>query len=314
MRIVVALGGNALIRRGGSFNIEAQRKNVQVAVTQLARIAIGNDLVIVHGNGPQVGLLALQAMDDSPDERLPLHMLSAETVGTIGYMIQQELGNLIDASRSCVTLLTMVEVFASDPAFAKPDKPIGPIYSEQQATDIASERGWTVGPDGDNFRRLVPSPKPVRVIEINPVQWLLEHNTVVICAGGGGIPVIADNSGNLYGVEAIVDKDRTANLVANALNADLLIIATDVDGVYENWGTPRSTLIRHANPSSLAALGFATGSMGPKVEAACDFSHHSRRRAVIGSIEDIEKMVAGISGTTVACDAHGITYASPVTT
>ncbi len=311
MKIVVALGGNALVKRGGSMSIEAQRRNVQIAVTQLARISTRHELVIVHGNGPQVGQLALQSMDLAQADRLPLHVMSAETVGMIGYMIQQELGNLLPNGSPCVTLLSMIEVSASDPAFQSPDKPIGPIYTESEATDLAQNRGWEMAPDGPSFRRVVPSPRPLRLLEIEPVRWLLERGAIVICAGGGGIPVISDEQGRRHGVEAVVDKDRSAALVARELNADLLIIATDVSGVYLDWGTSTSRLIKAASPDALEALGFAAGSMGPKVEAACDFARQSGCRAMIGAIEDIEKMIQGTAGTAVSCEQSGMLEGRP---
>lgn len=302
MRIVVALGGNALVKRGGSISIEAQRKNVRLAVEQLARIAVHHDLVIVHGNGPQIGQLALQSMNMPSSERFPIDVMDAQTVGMIGYMIQQELGNLLSKERICVTLLTMIEVSADDPAFSHPDKPIGPIYDKETAIALGVSKGWSMAADGPSFRRVVSSPKPIRLLEMQAVQWLLDKGAIVICAGGGGIPVVTDKLEHHHGVEAVVDKDRSAALVARELNADLLVIATDVSGVFLDWGTPASRMIRSVNPNALETLGFAAGSMGPKVEAACDYAKQTGHRAVIGALEDIEKMIEGIAGTSVCSE------------
>ncbi|MGI4812600.1 MAG: carbamate kinase [Janthinobacterium lividum] len=297
MLIVVALGGNALLRHGEPVSAEAQRNNVRIAATQLAKAAVGNDLVIVHGNGPQVGMLAAQGGS------FPLDVLDAETEGMIGYMIEQEMRNLLPAGRACVTLLTMVEVSATDAAFGHPDKPIGPQYTAREAAQAAHEKGWTMAPQGDAMQRVVPSPQPVRMLEMEPVRWLLEHGCVVICAGGGGIPVIADADGRHQGVEAVVDKDRSAAMLAAHLKADLFVIATDVQGVYLDWGQPSQRLVARANPESLAQLAFAAGSMAPKVEAACSFARLTGRRATIGALSDIEAMIVGLAGTSIDAQA-----------
>jgi len=299
MLMVIALGGNALLKHGEAVSAEAQRNNVRIAAAQLAKAAAGNDLVIVHGNGPQVGMLAMQAGS------FPLDVLDAETEGMIGYMIEQEMRNLLPAGRACVTLLTMVEVSAADPAFAHPDKPIGPRYTVAEA---AASRGkeWTMAAQGDKLQRVVPSPKPVRMLEIEPVRWLLERSCVVICAGGGGIPVVAEAPGRHRGVEAVVDKDRSAALLAAELKADLFVIATDVQGVYLDWGKPSSRLVTRANPGALGELAFSAGSMAPKVEAACDFASRTGHRAIIGALSDIEAMIAGNAGTSIDATATGI--------
>jgi carbamate kinase len=254
----------------------------------------------VHGNGPQVGMLALQAGG------FPLDVLDAETEGMIGYMIEQEMRNLLPAGRACVSLLSMVEVSASDPAFEHPDKPIGSRYTVAEAAVASQGKGWTVAAQGDKLQRVVPSPKPVRMLEIEPVRWLLEHSCVVICAGGGGIPVVADAQGQHRGVEAVVDKDRSAAMLAAELKADLFVIATDVQGVYLDWGKPSSRLVARANPAALGELAFPAGSMAPKVEAACDFASRTGRRAVIGALSDIEAMIAGHAGTSIDATATGI--------
>ncbi|MCQ4264084.1 carbamate kinase [Stutzerimonas stutzeri] len=303
MRIVVALGGNALLRRGEPLSAENQRENVRIACTQIARIAPGNELVVAHGNGPQVGLLALQGAAYKDVPTYPLDVLGAETEGMIGYIIEQELGNLLPFEVPFATLLTQVEVDADDPAFQKPTKPIGPVYSREEAEQLAKEKGWSIAADGDRFRRVVASPRPKRIFEIRPISWLLEKGSVVICAGGGGIPTVYDQNGRLQGVEAVIDKDLCSALLAEQLNADLLVIATDVDGAYLDWGTPQQRRIHEAHPDQLERLGFAAGSMGPKVQAACEFARNTGKVAVIGSLGDIEAIVQGSAGTRVSLAA-----------
>ncbi|MCQ4294358.1 carbamate kinase [Pseudomonas stutzeri] len=303
MRIVVALGGNALLRRGEPLSAENQRENVRIACTQIARIAPGNELVVAHGNGPQVGLLALQGAAYKDVPTYPLDVLGAETEGMIGYIIEQELGNLLPFEVPFATLLTQVEVDADDPAFQTPTKPIGPVYSREEAEQLAKEKGWSIAADGDRFRRVVPSPRPKRIFEIRPISWLLEKGSVVICAGGGGIPTVYDQNGRLQGVEAVIDKDLCSALLAEQLNADLLVIATDVDGAYVDWGTPKQRRIHEAHPDELERLGFAAGSMGPKVQAACEFARNTGKVAVIGSLGDIEAIVQGSAGTRISLTA-----------
>ena len=311
MRIVVALGGNALLKRGEAVSADAQQRNVQTAAAQLAALAGSNDLVIVHGNGPQVGLLAVQSENAPRAARFPLDVLDAETEGMIGYMIELELRNRLPATRACATLLTMVEVSATDPAFGRPDKPIGSILTQGDAATAARETGWTVAPDGAGWRRVVPSPKPRRFLEIQPVRTLLADGAIVICAGGGGIPVVAGQSGRYRGVEAVVDKDRSAALLAREIGADLFVIATDVSGVYLDWGTPAARPIRRTSPEALEGMGFAAGSMGPKVEAACEFARLTGRRAVIGALADIDRLVAGTAGTSITRDQSGVEVGEP---
>ena len=299
MRIVVALGGNALLRRGEHPSAAVQRRNVRTAAEALAPVADGHQIVITHGNGPQVGLLALQAAAYEDVRPYPLDVLGAETEGMIGYMIEQELGNLLPVERPLATILTMVEVDRDDPAFQNPTKPIGPVYTEDEAHTLAKDRGWAVARDGDGWRRVVPSPLPKRVFEIRPVRWLLEHNVIVICSGGGGIPTAYDDQRKLHGVEAVIDKDRASALLAEEVGADCLILATDVDAVYHDWGTPEQRRIVHASPGDFRHQDFPAGSMGPKVEAACTFVENTGRRATIGALEDIQRMVAGEAGTVI---------------
>ncbi len=299
MRIVVALGGNALLRRGEPPTAAVQRKNVRTAAEALAPVAAAHQLVITHGNGPQVGFLALQAAALENVRPYPLDVLGAQSEGMIGYMIEQELGNLLPVERPFATILTMVEVDRGDPAFQNPTKPIGPVYTEDEAHQLATDWGWTVAPDGDGWRRVVPSPLPKRVFEVRPVRWLLEHNVVVICSGGGGIPTAYDDQRKLHGVEAVIDKDRASALLAEEVEADCLILATDVDGVYHDWGTPQARRIVHASPGDFRHQDFPAGSMGPKVEAACTFVENTGRRATIGALEDIAEMLAGEAGTVI---------------
>ena len=297
MRIVVALGGNALLRRGQPMTAKNQRENVRIAAQALAPIAAGNQLVISHGNGPQVGLLALQSAAYEEVEAYPLDVLGAQTEGMIGYMIEQELGNLLPIEYPFATILTMVEVDPEDPAFDEPTKPIGPVYSEAEAKRLEADKGWAMKPDGEQWRRVVPSPEPHRIFEMRPIHWLLEKGTIVICAGGGGIPTIYNEEGNLEGVEVVIDKDRASALLAFELEADLLIMATDTDGVYLDWGTEGAHRIERTTPDEIEKYEFAAGSMGPKVEAAADFVSRTGQRAVIGALADIPAMVEGTAGT-----------------
>lgn len=308
MRIVVALGGNALLRRGEALTAENQRQNVRIACEQIASIYAGNELVIAHGNGPQVGLLALQGAAYQDVPTYPLDVLGAESVGMIGYMIQQELGNLVPFEVPFATLLSQVEVDRNDPAFKNPTKPIGPVYSKEEAERLAKEKDWSIAKDGDKYRRVVPSPLPRRIFEIRPVKWLLEKGSIVICAGGGGIPTYYDEQHNLRGVEAVIDKDLCSALLAENLEADLLIIATDVSAVFVNWGQPDQKAIASAHPDAIAQMDFAAGSMGPKVQAAVNFARNSGKDAVIGSLSDIVDIVKGKAGTRIGCRYADISY------
>jgi carbamate kinase len=300
MKVVVALGGNALLKRGEPMTADAQRANVRVAAEALARVARDHQLVISHGNGPQVGLLALEAAAYQEVEAYPFDILGAETQGMIGYLIEQELGNLLPFEVPLATILTMVEVDPQDPAFTNPTKFVGPVYEKDTADRLAAENGWVVKADGDSWRRVVPSPKPKRIFEIRPMRWLIEHGVVVICAGGGGIPTMyaPGEERRLVGVEAVIDKDLATSLLASELDADVFVMATDVDGVYADWGTPSQRRLERTTPDELRAMDFAAGSMGPKVEAATEFAE-SGKRAVIGSLEQIDGLVAGTAGTNV---------------
>jgi carbamate kinase len=280
---------------------EAQRENIRTASRSLAPIAANHQLVLSHGNGPQVGLLSLQAAAYKDVEAYPLDVLGAQTEGMIGYMIEQELGNLLPAEVPLATLLTMIEVDADDPAFNDPTKFVGPIYTDAEAEALAAEKDWIFKRDGDHLRRVVASPAPKRIFEIRPIRWLLDHNVVVICAGGGGIPTtwVEGKERTLGGVEAVIDKDFASELLAREIGADLFVMATDVDAVYENWGTADQRRLDQVTPALLRALPFAAGSMGPKVEAAARFVEATGKRAAIGALEDIEKIVSGTAGTNV---------------
>jgi carbamate kinase len=300
MRIVVALGGNALLRRGQPMTAENQRENVRTAAQQLAPIARQHELVISHGNGPQVGLLALQAAAYEEVEAYPLDVLGAQTEGMIGYFIEQELGNLLPFEKPLASILTMIEVDPDDPAFDDPTKFIGPVYTREEADRLAAEKGWVVKPDGQYVRRVVASPEPVRIFEIRPIRWLLERGAVVICTGGGGIPTMYQpGTRTLVGAEVVIDKDRASALLARELEADLFVMATDVAAVYRDFGTPQQAAIDQAPASELAGATFAAGSMGPKVEAAVDFVQRTGKRAAIGTLADLEALVAGTRGTNV---------------
>jgi carbamate kinase len=298
MRIVVALGGNALLKRGEPMTAENQRANVRRAAVELAELVrAGHSLVITHGNGPQVGLLALQAAA-TPGMPFPLDVLDAETAGMIGYVIQQELGNVVK-DRPVATLLTQVRVDPHDPAFATPTKPIGPLYDEATARRLAAERGWAVAPDNDKWRRVVPSPKPLEILEAAVLAFLVEHGVIVICAGGGGIPVVELNGGGIAGIEAVIDKDLASSLLARQLGADMLVMLTDVDAVYLDWGMPKARPLSRVQAGDLSAAAFASGSMGPKVEAAIAFATETGQPAAIGKLEDAVEIVAGRRGTRI---------------
>ncbi|MAD56738.1 MAG: carbamate kinase [Euryarchaeota archaeon] len=297
MRIVIALGGNALLRRGEKMTANNQRENIRIAARALAPIIEEHEVVISHGNGPQVGLLSLQSAAYKEVEEYPLDILGAQTQGMIGYMIEQELGNLLPIGKPIASILTMVEIDPEDPAFSNPTKPIGPVYSEEEARKLAVDKGWDIKQDGKYWRRVVPSPEPHRIFELRPIHWLLEKGTVVICAGGGGIPTSYVKKGKLQGVEVVIDKDRASSLLAFELDADLLIMATDTDGVYADWGGDSQEIISKTTPEEIGQYTFDKGSMGPKVEAACTFVERSGQRAVIGSLNDLKKMVDNLAGT-----------------
>jgi carbamate kinase len=278
---------------------DRQRQNVKLAAPALAAVASEHELVLSHGNGPQVGLLALQAAAYTEVEAYPLDVLGAETEGMIGYVLEQELGNVMPKEAPLASLLTMIEVDPADPAFDDPTKFVGPVYTQDQADALATAKAWTVKPDGDSWRRVVPSPEPRRIFEIRPIRWLLDHGAVVICAGGGGVPVMFGPEQDLVGVEAVIDKDLASELLAREVDADLLVLATDVDGVYADWSTPEQRKLGEVTPAALRAEQFAAGSMGPKVDAAARFVEATGKRAAVGSLAEIEEIVAGRAGTQI---------------
>jgi carbamate kinase len=299
MRIVVALGGNALLRRGEPADADTQRRNVTVAVDALAELAAFHELIITHGNGPQVGLLALQAAAGGPVAPYPLDVLGAETEGMIGYLLDQELVNAL-GTRPVATLLTQVIVDPHDAAFERPTKFIGPVYTKEHAEQLASTRGWSVAADGEHWRRVVPSPEPRGIVELSTIKLLVEAGVVVVCVGGGGIPVVVDRDGRLRGVEAVIDKDRAAALLARGLDADALLLLTDVEAIEADYGRGDAAAIERATPAELRALDLPAGSMGPKAEAAAWFVETTGGRAAIGSLRDARAVLEGTAGTTVA--------------
>jgi len=299
MRVVAALGGNALLRRGEPMTAENQRANVALAAQALLPIALEHDLILTHGNGPQVGLLSLQNAAYRPDEEYPLDILDAETEGMIGYLLEQELGNLLPPGRSMATILTRIEVDAHDPAFTQPSKPIGPVYTREEAERRALAQSWTIAPDGNRWRRVVPSPQPRRILELSVIELLVRERVIVVCAGGGGIPVVQVAGGGFEGIEAVIDKDFAGALLATSLHADAFLMLTDVDAVFAAWGTADARPIRRATPDDLEAQAFAPGSMAPKVEAACRFVRANDGFAAIGSLADAETMLRGEAGTIV---------------
>jgi carbamate kinase len=310
MRIVIALGGNALLRRGEAMTADTQRRNARVAAQAIAPLAAEHEIVVTHGNGPQVGLLALQGAAYKPEEAYPLDVLGAETEGMIGYMLEQELGNLLPFEQPLATLLTMVEVDAADPGFQNPTKFVGPVYEQAEADRIRTEKGWVFKQDGEKWRRVVASPAPKRIFEIRPVRWLLEQRTIVICAGGGGIPTMYEKGSDrkLIGVEAVIDKDLCSELLARELYADLLIMATDAEAVCTDWGKPSQKAIHRARPDDFKQFAFPAGSMGPKVDAACHFARAGGKTAAIGSLADIGGMVRGERGTIINENFAGLSW------
>jgi carbamate kinase len=300
MRVVAALGGNALLERGEKPDADIQEHHVQQAADALAPLARAQDLVVTHGNGPQVGMLALESASDPALTRpYSLDVLGAQTQGMIGYWLVRALHGAAPG-RPAGCLVSQAKVDPDDPAFANPTKFVGPVYQEKEALDLAAERGWVVRRDGAAWRRVVPSPEPLELVELPLIRVLLDSGALVVCAGGGGIPVVAGASGGLRGVEAVVDKDLTSALLATAVNADALLLLTDVDAVIDGFGTPQAHPIRHATPSELRARSFPAGSMGPKVEAACRFVEATGRMAAIGRLDAATAMLNREAGTVIS--------------
>jgi carbamate kinase len=289
-----------LLRRGERAQAEAQQRNVEVATAVIAELAKHHRVVVTHGNGPQVGLLALQSAAYRDVHPYPLDVLGAESEGMIGYLIEQGLRAHLPSGYEIATLLTQVVVDAADPAFSHPTKPIGPVYAEAEGRRLSRERGFAIAPDGDGYRRVVPSPEPLGIVELRAIELLVEAGVIVVCTGGGGVPVVVGEDGVLRGAEAVVDKDLAAALLGRLLRFDLLLMLTDVPGVMLDYGTPKASVIRHATPAELRALSFPAGSMGPKVEAACRFVEATGGRAAIGGLEVAAAVARGESGTSVS--------------
>jgi carbamate kinase len=295
--LVVALGGNALLKRGEPLEAETQRKNIDLAAKTIARLTSSWRVVLVHGNGPQVGLLALQNSAYEKVSPYPLDILGAESQGMIGYMLQQSLKNHLP-DREVSVLLTQVEVDAKDPAFQNPTKYIGPVYDKAQADSLVAEKGWSVKADGQYYRRVVPSPQPKRIVESDAITALIQRDHLVICNGGGGVPVVEKADG-YHGIEAVIDKDLSAALLARQIEADALLILTDADAVYFDWGTPAQRPISHITPQELDGMKFDAGSMGPKVAACSRFVARCHGIAGIGALEDGPAILAGEKGTLI---------------
>lgn len=303
MRVLIALGGNALLRRGEAMTPENQRRNIRRAANSIAEVMReGHQVIITHGNGPQVGLLALQAAAYNTESSFPLDILGANTEGMIGYVLQQELDNLFGDEMEFATLLTQIEVDANDAAFQEPTKPIGPFYSEEDAQSISAARGWVMKQVGDNWRRVVPSPAPKRILELGVIRKLIDLDVTVICAGGGGIPVVQHSDGVFLGIEAVIDKDYASGMLAAKLECDAFLMLTDVDAVYAGWGTDDARALHRVAPKDLAAMSFPAGSMGPKVSAAVTFAEETGGFAGIGTLVDAKNMVEGNAGTIVSND------------
>ena len=301
MLVVAALGGNALLQRGDPLTAQIQRANVATAAASLARIIkAGHRLVVTHGNGPQIGLLALQGAAYKPDEVFPLDVLGAETDGMIGYMIEQALENALGHDRPVATLLTQIEVDPKDPAFARPTKFIGPVYDKAEAERLAEARGWSIAADGQHWRRVVASPMPSDIPDLKVLELLLEQDVTLICAGGGGIPVVRRADGSLIGIEAVIDKDHATALLAHKLKADALLLLTDVEAVFRGFGTEAQSAIRRVSPEDAVRLDLPEGSMAPKVAAAASFVSGRDRYACVGRLEDALAMLQGRAGTMIA--------------
>lgn len=302
MRILLALGGNGLLRGGEPASAERQLRNLEAAASVVAELAAAHEVIIADGNGPQVGLLALQN-EAFPDVSAHPLDLWAETEGMVGHTLELAIRNRLP-ERDVVSVLTEVVVASGDPAFDKPTKPIGPIYDDDEAQRLRRDRGWTFGRDGIGFRRLVPSPEPNAIAEIRSLRVLVDSGALVVCAGGGGVPIALNDDGAMHGVEAVVDRDLTAALLARRLDVDLLLL-TAVDVVHRDWNTPSERPIACADPAELRSLRFAARSIGAKVEAACRFTEATGRRAAIGALSDALPIAQGAAGTQVVAGAGG---------
>ena len=314
-RAVVALGGNALLRRGEPLEAANQARAARSAARVLAPASLRRQLVITHGNGPQVGLLALMSDAYTETAPYPLDVLDAETAGQIGYVLEMQLDNSIDHQET-VTVITRIVVDADDPAFESPSKFIGPVYTAERASELADQHGWTVKPDGHPthpreaalWRRVVPSPEPRRIVQLGAIERLMEAGFLVVCAGGGGVPVVEGADGRYRGIEAVIDKDLASCLLAVDLGVDTLVLATDVDAVYEGFGSSEQRAIAHATPAALREGDFPAGSMGPKVEAVCRFVERTGGTAAIGSLDEVEGLLDGHAGTQISAGGPPFEY------
>jgi carbamate kinase len=302
VHVVVALGGNALLKRGEPLTMANQTRNARVAASAIGELILaGHQVIVTHGNGPQVGLLALQAAA-TPESPTSFDVLDAQSEGMIGYMIEQQLMNILPKATKVATLLTQIRVDRNDPAFDRPSKPIGPVYDSARAKLLADERGWKIVKDGAGWRRAIASPLPRDILNIEVIKLLVANQVVVICAGGGGVPVTRAKSGEFAGVEAVIDKDRTSALLAASIHADALLMLTDVDGVYRDWGKASQTLLRATHPAELKDMNFDAGSMAPKVEAAASFLAAGGEFAGIGKLEDALAILDRKAGTGITSD------------
>jgi carbamate kinase len=294
--VVIAIGGNALLKPGETPTPETQRRHLRAAGRAIARIARGHDVVVTHGSGPQVGLLAQRSATQRP--AYPLDIERAESEGMIGYMLDQAIANAMPG-RDVATLITQVEVDPSDAAFAKPSQPVGPTYSKKEARRLAIERGWAVARCGAGYRRVVPAPEPRRILELQTIKLLVQAGIIVVCAGGGGIPVAISESGGVHGIEAVIDKDLAAALLAIHLRADALLLLTDVKAVYRGWGTAKARPIHHAHPGYLKPCSFEAASMRPKILAARRFAGETGGMAAIGALSDAYAILSRTAGTII---------------
>ncbi len=297
MRVVAALGGNALVPRGERPTSDVQVTNVEIAAAALVPLALAHDLVVTHGNGPQIGLLALHSAAIEGMDVYPLDILNAETDGMIGYLIERELRERLP-SKEVATLLTMVVVDPDDPAFSHPTKPIGAVYPAEMEGELRRLHGWTMAPDGGGIRRVVASPAPQEIPQLPAIRLLLEAGVVVVCGGGGGIPVVLNHLG-WSGIEAVVDKDRMSAMMAAELGADALLLLTDAPAVMRGFGTASATEVREASPDDFDPQDFDPGSMGPKLEAACWFARETGGVSGIGRLADAQAILEGRAGTRI---------------
>jgi carbamate kinase len=314
MKILVALGGNALLRRGETLSAYAQQKNITSAAEMLAcEILAGHQLIITHGNGPQVGLLALQSAAGPLASVMPLDVLGAESEGWIGYSIELALRNALPPGANMVAMLTQTLVDHDDVAFQHPSKFVGPIYDKAEASNLAYQNHWTIGPDGTSWRRVVASPKPIAILELESIRLLVQAGVTVICGGGGGIPIVRQANGTSSGIEAVIDKDTTSALLAEQLDADLFIMLTDVPGVYRDYGIKSQCMIKVTDAETMLTQlsNFSAGSMAPKIAAACSFVQNTKKLSIIGAIPDLHEIIAGTAGTTITPNTTKHMFARP---